>query len=274
MHRREFLGLCTAALGVTWLLSGRDVRSEEPTSHSQAPNDASIEAAPNMPRTITLEEMRSLPEPTPDQRRRFVKHISNAHSWYKHLPLLTGGRFVVFLASDAGEGYPLCHPTLPYGNDTAGYHRAFGHLDYMYAHDSKCFLKDMPTLLFPENYIIEYSFVVYPYVKNTYYEPSWFHPEAISQLRSGAYHPERERVLEWEDVTLELFQAYRALSEEEHAIVLDPDRTPSAYIPSKGLLKYLDLQERGLALRKALRHTEIAKLERAVRLLHDLCNAN
>jgi hypothetical protein len=80
-------------------------------------------------------------------------------------------------------------------------------------------------------------------------------------------------VLEWEDVTLELFQAYRALSEEEHDIVFAPDRAPAVYTLSKQLLKFLDLQERGLALRKVLRHTEIAKLERAVRLLHDLCNA-
>jgi hypothetical protein len=274
MDRREFWRLCTAALGATWLLSGRDVRSEESTSHWKARNDASIEAAGNVPRLITLEEMRSLPEPTPDQQRRFVKHISNAHSWYKHLPLLTGGRFVVFLARDAGEDYPLCHPTLPYGNDTARYRRAFGHLDYMYAPDGKCFFRDMPTVLLPENYIKEYSFVVYPYVKNTYYEPSWFHHEAIMQLRLGVYHPERERVLEWEDVTLELFQAYRALSEEEHDIVFAPDRAPAAYIPSKELLKYLDLKQRSSALRKVLRHTEIAKLERAVRLLHELYNAN
>ena len=132
----------------------------------------------------------------------------------------------------------------------------------------------MPTVLLPENYIKEYSFVVYPYVKDTYYEPSWFHHEAISQLRSGAGHPERERVLEWEDVTLELFQTYRALSEEEHDIVFDSDKAPAAYIPSKQMLKYLELQKRGSALRKVLRHTEIAKLERAVRLLHDLCNGS
>jgi hypothetical protein len=273
MDRREFLGLCTAALGATWLLSKRDVRSE-PTYPWKARVDTSIEVGRNVPRLITLQEMRSLPEPTPDQQRRFVKHISKAHSWYKHLPLLTGGRFVVFLARDAGEGYALLHPTLPYGNDTAGYRRAFGHLDYMRARDGKCFFRDMPTVLLPEDYIEEYSFVVYPYVKNTYYAPSWFHHEAISQLRSGVYHPERERVLEWEDVTIELIQAYRALSEEEHDIAFHPDRAPAAYTPSKELLKYLDLNERGSALRKVLRHTEIVKIEKAVQLLHDLCNAN
>ena len=37
---------------------------------------------------------------------------------------------------------------------------------------------------------------------------------------------------------------------------------------------FLDLEKRSSALRKVLRHTEIAKLEKAVRRLHDLCNAN
>jgi hypothetical protein len=218
--------------------------------------------------------MSSLPEPTPDQQRRFVEHVSKAHSWYKHIPLLTGGRFVVFLASDAGEDYATQHPALPYGNDTAGYRRAFGHLDYMRALRGKCFYRDTPTVLLPEDYIEEYSFVVYPYVKDTYHQPSCWHPEAIDLLRSGAYHPERARVLEWEDVNIELFKAYRALSEEEQHIAFHRDRAPAAYTPSKELLKFLDLHERSRALRKVLRGIEIAKLERAVRLLYDLCRVN
>ena len=46
----------------------------------------------------------SLPLPTDYQYEEFAKHVSEAHSWYKHLPLLTGGQFVVFLAPDSGIG--------------------------------------------------------------------------------------------------------------------------------------------------------------------------
>ena len=60
---------------------------------------------------------------------------------------------MLFLARDAGENYPLCHPTLPLGNDTAGYRQAFGHSDYMYADHDKCFFRDMPSILLPEDYI-------------------------------------------------------------------------------------------------------------------------
>ena len=44
--------------------------------------------------------LRSLPRPTDEQYHEFVKHIGNAHSWYKHLPLLTGGQFVVWRFSN------------------------------------------------------------------------------------------------------------------------------------------------------------------------------
>jgi hypothetical protein len=61
-------------------------------------------------------EIRALPLPSREQHQAFVEHLRDVHSWYKHLPLLTGGKFVVFLAPDAGEGYPSQHPHLCYGN--------------------------------------------------------------------------------------------------------------------------------------------------------------
>ena len=42
--------------------------------------------------------------PTPEQYREFGDYLCEAHSWYKHLPLMTGRRFVVFVAPDAGIG--------------------------------------------------------------------------------------------------------------------------------------------------------------------------
>jgi hypothetical protein len=39
----------------------------------------------------TKPDLRSLPRPTEEQYRAFAEHVADAHSWYKHLPLLTGG---------------------------------------------------------------------------------------------------------------------------------------------------------------------------------------
>ena len=53
----------------------------------------------------TPAQSRSLPLPTDEQYRAFAEHVGGeAHSWYKHLPLLTGAQFVVFLAPDSGIG--------------------------------------------------------------------------------------------------------------------------------------------------------------------------
>jgi hypothetical protein len=42
--------------------------------------------------------------PTPGQYREFGDYLCEAHSWYKHLDLMEGRRFVVFVAADAGLG--------------------------------------------------------------------------------------------------------------------------------------------------------------------------
>src|SRR4051794_32414614 len=42
--------------------------------------------------------------PTAEQYQAFGAYLGEAHSWYKHLPLIGGRRFVVFVAPDAGIG--------------------------------------------------------------------------------------------------------------------------------------------------------------------------
>lgn len=101
--------------------------------------------------------------PTPDQDRAFGEYLGHAHSWYKHLPLPDGRRFVVFVAADAGigrlvavrhgsrpetaTGFSLVtppegpeftdeHPRLHYGWKTTKEYRArFGYLDDMARRD-------------------------------------------------------------------------------------------------------------------------------------------
>lgn len=65
-----------------------------------------------------------LPIPTWDQSERFVRHVSNAHSWYK-TPIDQSMRFFVFL--------DLC-PTLEGENSRIlGYHQLFGFWNYAHA---------------------------------------------------------------------------------------------------------------------------------------------
>ena len=47
--------------------------------------------------------VRNLPRPTPDQMLAFARYVSNAHSWYKHLPWFPpGAPFYFFLDPAAG----------------------------------------------------------------------------------------------------------------------------------------------------------------------------
>jgi hypothetical protein len=165
--------------------------------------------------------------PTPEQYRAFCDHLCAAHSWYKHLPLLAGARFVVFVAADAGIGCLVGVPTgegpdhvphfalvtPPEGPEftdehprihhtwqtTRDYRRRFGYLDYMEgggpeeprARDAG------PPLRLPPRLEERCSFRLYPYVSRHFLPSlSWRHQEAIEQLRGGATHPAREAVLD------------------------------------------------------------------------------
>jgi len=67
---------------------------------------------------------------TARQRHDFVAYVCRAHSWHKHLSLVDGGTFVVFLADDAGAGYDEAVPRLHHGwKTTEEYRRAYGFLD-------------------------------------------------------------------------------------------------------------------------------------------------
>ena len=148
---------------------------------------------------LTESEIRTLPLPSPAQHREFVAHLKDAHSWYKHLRLINGGIFVVFLNPHAGEGYPDRHPSLPSGNTVEGYRQAFGYLDYMYSIDGGSFDRDggvdKPDLELPTELLEQFSFILYPYVSSEF---DWcVHESDLISLRSGAFHPERSHLLAW-----------------------------------------------------------------------------
>lgn len=171
-----------------------------------------------------LDELKRLPLPTSNQLTCFAKHLSGVHSWYKHLPLDAGGHFVVFLAEDAGEDYPLEHPSLPFGNSAGGYRQAFGHLDYAWSISSTpChqeWVRDNRRLLpkIPIDLHQSCQFVLYPYVvSNEELIGFGVHESALNALSAGARHPDRDLILSWRKLHLEMEELWSALSEEDIA---------------------------------------------------------
>jgi hypothetical protein len=236
--------------------------------------------------------------PTPEQYREFGDYLGRAHSWYKHLPLLDGRRFVVFVAPDAGigrlvavlhgspeaaTGYTLVtppegpeftdeHPRLHYGwTTTREYRRRFGHLDYMCRRGpDEPYVRDAgPPVQLPEQVEERCGFVLYPYVSGTFAEAvTWsVHEEAVAQLRVGTPHPAREEVLELARRAEALDAAWSALGGAEQEWVLSRGtgaEKPLPGEPSAELQRYLSLDESVGAVSDSLRAQEIGKIRRAL----------
>ena len=195
-------------------------------------------------------DLRSLPRPTDEQYAAFAAHLGSAHSWYKHLPLMSGGQFVVFLAPDSGigrlvarlegAGYQLvtppevpvfteANPRLHYSWKTSEeYRRRFGYLDYAYrTHADGTFGRDVggPMCLPAEIWEL-CTFTLFPYVAGDSGRDSvnWMHKEAIERLRSGEVHPQRETVLESAQLSNAHDEAWSGLTDAEREILLALER--------------------------------------------------
>jgi hypothetical protein len=212
--------------------------------------------------------------PTPEQYHAFCEHLCAAHSWYKHLPLLTGARFVVFVAADAGTGRQVLVPsrvgskdapgftlvTPPEGSEfidedprlhhswrtTQEYRRRFGYLDYMWGGGSgePRDRDDGPPLRLPPRLEEGCSFVLYPYVSGLFNRSLYGrHDQAIERLRAGAAHPARVELLE----LVQLREAMHTAQGAERSL----------------------LSERIWEVIKALRAREVEKIRRALAELDD-----
>lgn len=230
-------------------------------------------------------DVRSLPCPTDEQFAAFAVHVGEAHSWYKHLPLMTGRRFVVFLAPDSGvgrlvarlteSGYELVtppegpvfteeNPRLHYSWKTSGeYRRRFGHLDYASRGHDGVFGRDVGgPMHLPAEVWERCSFTLFPYVADGDSgrdSIGWVHQEAVAALRAGASHPRRDAVLEWARLAQERDEAWQDLTDAEHKIVLARDEGEQQTTPAVD--RYLAIEtELEAVYYERLRPEELAKI--------------
>jgi hypothetical protein len=242
----------------------------------------------------TTPDLRSLPRPTEEQYRAFAEHVGEAHSWYKHLPLLEGRPFVVFLAPDAGIGrlvaridgaaYQLvtppegpvfteAHPRLHYSwRTTEEYRRRFGYLDYASrSHADGTFGRDVGgPMELPADIWERCTFILYPYVADSGRDSvSWAHKEAVERLRAGEPHPQREAVLEWARLADAEDAAWMDLTDAERETVCEREANASAELKiTPGIEHYLAIESSLNAVYyDRLRPPELAKIRRALNAL-------
>ena len=237
-------------------------------------------------------DLRSLPRPTEEQYAAFAEHIGEAHSWYKHLPLLTGGQFVVFLAPDSeigrlvarldGSGYQLVtppegpvftddHPRLHYSWKTSEeYRRRFGYLDYAYRTEGDAtFGRDVGGPMdLPTEILERCSFTLFPYVAGGGIESvTWaVHEEAVRRLRAGAPHPHREAVLEWARLAHEHDESWQGLTDAERETVMALEDEGADTPPTTAAIdRYLAIDaELEAVYHERLRPGELAKIRAAL----------
>ena len=182
---------------------------------------------------MTYDELiRELPLPTEEQYERFINHVSNVHSWYKHLCLIDSGEFIVMIDPNAGVEYSEMHPELPFGNTREGYLKAFGYLNYCWktkldkiwyfdgCHTtSKECVKDLPE------YIMKNCrFTLYPYICSEFEDVFMTcHFEDLQRIKNGLYHPNVNLLTKWEKNYLLKEEIWRSLSSEEMDIVASFD---------------------------------------------------
>jgi hypothetical protein len=239
-------------------------------------------------------DLRSLHRPTDEQYRAFAKHIGEAHSWYKHLPLLTGGQFVVFVAPDSGigrlvarhegSGYRLetppegpvfteANPRLHYSWTTSDeYRRRFGYLDYARrTQEDDTFGRDVGgPMHLPAEIWERCTFTLFPYVANSGIDSvRWAHTEAIERLRAGESHPQRDAVLEWAGLAQEHDEVWGSLTDAEQTMVLARKADESAKREiTPGIERYLAIEgDLETVYYDRLRPGELEKIRRALEAL-------
>lgn len=234
-------------------------------------------------------------KPTPEQYLEFGQHLCAAHSWYKHLPLMTGACFVVFVAKDAGFGrmevvldprdkslrvrdsespeYTNENPRLHHTwQTTAEYRRRFGFLDYQWRIGPGFrFNRDSgPVVQLPKRVQDGCGFTLYPYASGEFAEAlTWkgLHDAAIAQLRAGAAHPAREEILQLaQDVKVQ-DAIWANLNERDKELVLGQEIgriRPHRDAATPYVREYFDIAERVEAIAGRLIDVELAKVKQAL----------
>jgi hypothetical protein len=222
-------------------------------------------------RELSRAEVLSLPWPSAKQQAAFAAHVCWAHSWYKHLPLLTGGDFVIFLAADAGAGYSDAAPRLHYSwNTTDEYRTRFGYLDYMWLGRAKQFCRDggRPALRLPPDLSDVTRVTLFPFASSDFNAPDacmWgIHDEGFEQLRAGTPHPVGRLVLAWRESRRALGRLWGGLSRGDQELVVRLSNSgPEAPVPP-AVTEYVRLARLADSVYTGLQRGEEAKVFRAI----------
>lgn len=236
--------------------------------------------------------------PTTNQYDAFAEHLCNAHSWYKHLPLLEGRKFMVFVTPSAGTGRRIIVPdenspetwnlqVPPEGDNytdenprlhytwktTQEYRKKFGFLTYIDYDEDNILNSESIVSRLPSKLIEHCSFTLYPYVSAGYFSEAVHyscHEDALEQLRKGFEHPCREEVVRFADIPSEMYDVQEEMNDEEQRWVLEYDELDGEWkgeYPSTRTNTYAQLSQELVSLIDFFYHQEFNKIQQALKEL-------
>ncbi|MEH1910190.1 MAG: hypothetical protein V7L05_32135 [Nostoc sp.] len=140
----------------------------------------------------------------------------------------------------------------------------------MWRIDAELFFRDDANLVvLPDEFVQQFSFVLYPYVASEFY---WsVHEQAVTQLRTGkAQHPVRELIIELASVAEELEQAEQEITSEEYKMLVYDNLPPIQLTPEQGA--FLQLFRRNRMLYEEIQTQELQKIEQKLYRLYEWCS--
>lgn len=221
-----------------------------------------------------LEEIRSITLPTEDQIKNFVTYITNAHSWYKHLPLQTGSSFVLFFEPDLDRKYPTNRQLFPhFCEDKTDYFKQFGHLSFMWLNDSEwqqdfgpC-RKNIPTELKKVC-----SLTLFPYCHYDFENAISLFKLDFQKMQQGYFYPHSDLLLKWREKFNQLNHIWENnLNETErnfltsHDFPFESEDLIKQVTPNINFYSVIELEV--IAFEEQLRTFEIQKIKQTINKL-------
>ena len=143
--------------------------------------------------------------PSREQQLSFMVHVSEVHSWYKHLPLMNGGEFIVFLNDQVKLRK---HPKVFCGSFRYAYK-----IDDQWFSDYDVDITSIVSEL-PDIIRMNCSFRLFPTISWEFEEAYSLHKEDINMIFNGIEHPLKEVLLRWNELYLKAGELWQSLQKK------------------------------------------------------------
>lgn len=225
-----------------------------------------------------FEAIKNLALPSPSQSKQFAADFGAFHSWYKHLNLYRGNKFLFFLNPAVAAGFSEENPRMHYGwKTTAEYRSKYGYLDFKYYDQDADFEQrnnrliegtslELPEMLYQQNAVTLYPFVALDFnaIESIGYADA---NENLKKIEAAIDYPQKKLVLQWSDLHRKLDAIWDLLSYEEQDLALElMDENEVADIPDL-VANYLQLDKEINLVYTRLQSTEQEKIELALEKL-------